>query len=311
MAFKRSETAVVATDLNSLTPSEVEKRIIEGVRRYATNQTNWSQADKNTPFLGSITGMGIESSNLVDITMSIERQFLTRRTKRVPLEEDPSRFRLEEGELGPLMILEGQDTYVATPGLAVQMLMDLGHMPRDARYLEDVVSFAYVVVVGEGYRLNESLRKALRKSESGGDQAGREDALANAQTLAEQAKSYAKALADPAAVAQARREAFDRERKEVEGIEAEVAGLTDKLKEFALSDDTAMSAKLRSRQVALKLRLNTARLKLRVAEAVANHRGERSAVENEKVGQIRRLLSETSSEASKLLEGSARSAANP
>ena len=56
---------------------------IAGVKKYATHEANWSKADGNTSYLGHIIGMGIESSNLADITMSIERQFLTRKTKRV------------------------------------------------------------------------------------------------------------------------------------------------------------------------------------------------------------------------------------
>ena len=151
MAFKRNETVVEAMDLNDHSrPEDAERRIIDGrSKKYATHQDNWAKADKNTPFLGRIIGMGIESANLVDITMSIERQFLTRKTKRVPVDQDGSVFRLEDGELGKLVILEGQDTYAATPALAIKMLMDLGHMKRDEKYLEDVVSFAYVVVVGE------------------------------------------------------------------------------------------------------------------------------------------------------------------
>ena len=90
MAFKRTETAVEPMDLARASPAVVERRIIDGVRRYATHQDNWAKADKNTPFLGQITGMGIESANLVDITMSIERQFLTRKTKRVPVSQDGS-----------------------------------------------------------------------------------------------------------------------------------------------------------------------------------------------------------------------------
>ena len=88
MAFTRSATTVQPVELSTLSPSEVERRIIQGVRRFATRQDNWASADKNTPFLGTITGMGIESANLVDITMFIERQFLTRKTKRVFEEGD-------------------------------------------------------------------------------------------------------------------------------------------------------------------------------------------------------------------------------
>src|SRR3989338_3603815 len=85
MAFKRKETVIEATDLSTISPEEMEKRIIAGVKKYSTHETNWSGADANTPFLGHIIGMGIESSNLADITMSIEPQFFTTKTTRVPV----------------------------------------------------------------------------------------------------------------------------------------------------------------------------------------------------------------------------------
>src|SRR5207248_302905 len=121
MAFKRKETVVEATDLNTISADEAEKRIIAGVKKYATNEANFSAADANTPYLGHIIGMGIESSNLADITMSIERQFLTKMTTRVPVTDGSADFRLEAGELGKLRILDGQDALAATPGLSLKM----------------------------------------------------------------------------------------------------------------------------------------------------------------------------------------------
>ena len=302
MAFKRSEAAIEAAPLETLSPREVERRIIDGVRKYAGNQANWSKADKNTPFLGNVIGMGIESANLVDITMSIERQFLTRMTKRVPLPEDPSRFRLEHGDLGPLMILEGQDIHAATPGLAVKLLMDHGHLKADPAYLKDVVSFAYIVVVGEAYRLNDTLRRTLRKLPSAADPAARQEIAANVRALVQQAVSCAEALADPAAVARARRDAYAREHTEVQGLEAQLADVTEKLKRVALSDDTNTAGKLRSQQVSLRLRLNTNRTRLRVAAEVASHSGERIPVEEEKVADVRQLLLATAAEAGQALD---------
>ena len=302
MAFKRTETAVVAADLSTLTAQDVERRIIAGVRKYATNQENWAKADKNTPFLGSITGMGIESANLVDITMSIERQFLTRKTKRTPLDADGTAVRLEEGPLGPLMVLEGQDTYAATPGLAVKMLMDAGHMPREEEYLKDVVSFAYVVVVGEAYRMNETLRKTVRKLGSAAEPGARQEILANLKALADQARGYAEALADPASVVRARREAFRREKSDIEGLETQLQDVSAKLKQIALSDDTGTADKLRSQQTSLRLKLNANRVRLRVAEEVARHPGDRIPVEESKVQDVRRMLLSTVAEAGKALE---------
>ena len=308
MAFKRSEAVVEAVALETLSAGEVERRIIAGVRKYATNQANWTKADKNTPFLGNLIGMGIESANLVDITMSIERQFLTRMTHRVPLPEDPGKFRFEKGEPGPLMILEGQDIHAATPGLAVKMLMDAGHMPRDAGYLLDVVSFAYIVVVGEAYRLNDTLRKTLRKLPSAADPAARQEIAANVKTLVTQALSYAEALADPAAVARSRREAYHRERSELQGLETQLEEVTAKLKDAALSDDTGVTDRLRSQQVSLRLKLNANRTRLRVAEEVANHSGQRIPVEEQKVADVRRLLLESAQEAEGALDPQAANA---
>src|SRR5882672_5722136 len=148
MAFKRKETVIEAIDLNGIAPDEAQSRIIAGVKKYATNEANWSAADANTPYLGHIVGMGIESSNLADITMSIERQFLTKMTTKIPLSEGSADYKLASGELGKLRILDGQDALAATPGLSVKMLMDLGHMPKHDAYLAKVMSFAYVMATG-------------------------------------------------------------------------------------------------------------------------------------------------------------------
>ena len=71
MAFMRKQAVVEATDINAIPPHEAEKRITAGVKKYATNEANYASADANTPYLGGVVGMGIESSNLADITMSI------------------------------------------------------------------------------------------------------------------------------------------------------------------------------------------------------------------------------------------------
>jgi hypothetical protein len=289
MAFKRTETVIEPLDLTGARPADVERRIRESVRKFATNQENWEKADKNTLFLGHLIGMGIESANLVDITMAIERQFLTRKTQRVPVGEDGSAFRLEDGDGAPgkLMILEGQDTYTATPGLAVKMLMDLGHMPLDADYLKDVVSFPYVVVIGEGYRLYDAIRKLLGRIEKIQDAGSRADAISNLKALLDQAREYAATVQDPAALARSRREAFEREKAQVVAIEEELARVS---RELADASDPAQAEPLRGKQVALRLRLNTGRLKLRVAEEVARHSGLRNLVEEAKVQAVRQLL---------------------
>ena len=297
MAFKRTETLIEPMDLSQVRPAEVERRIRDSVRKYATNQENWENADKNTPFLGHLIGMGIESANLVDITMAIERQFLTRKTKRVPAGEDGSAFRLEDGEgpAGKLIILEGQDSYAATPGLAVKMLMDCGHMATDADYLKDVVSFPYVVVIGEGYRLYDAIRKLLGRIEKIEDPRNRAEAISNLKALFDQAREYAATVQDPAALARSRREAFEKEKAQVVAIEEELTRVTGELSEASSSSDASAAEQLRGKQVALRLRLNTGRLKLRVAEEVARHSGLRNLVEEAKVQAIRQLLLTVSS----------------
>ena len=48
MAFKRRETVIEAVDLNGISPEDAEKRIISGVKKYATNEGNWAAADPGT-----------------------------------------------------------------------------------------------------------------------------------------------------------------------------------------------------------------------------------------------------------------------
>jgi hypothetical protein len=186
MAFMRKQATVEAVDLNTITPKDAETRIIAGVKKYATNEANFAKADGNTPYLGSIIGMGIESSNLADITMSIERQFLTKMTVKTPVSEDSSEFKLTAGELGKLRILDGQDALAATPGLSVKMLMDNGHMKADAAYLDTVVSFAYIMACGDGWKMADALKKMAAKAEKLAG-AERSEAVANLRTLSQQA----------------------------------------------------------------------------------------------------------------------------
>ena len=296
MAFKRKETVIEATDLNSISPEEAEKRIIAGVKKYATNEANWSSADANTPFLGHIIGMGIESSNLADITMSIERQFLTKKTKRVPVSEGSAEFRLEDGELGKLRILEGQDALAATGGLAVKMLMDFGHMPSNAAYLERAVSFAYITVIGDGWKMNEALKKAGSRMAglSGSEQA---EAAANLKALVEKAKAYEALLADPAALAAARSKSYAADKAAHDALSAELTMTVDKLAGATANNDAARVAALRAEEAEVKTRLRMSAAKLRVSGEVAAQAGRRSAVEEAKVREVRAKLSETLSAA--------------
>ncbi|MBI3554166.1 MAG: hypothetical protein HY077_16840 [Elusimicrobia bacterium] len=292
MAFKRKETVIEAIDLNTITPEDGEKRITAGVKKYATNEANWSNADANTPYLGSIIGMGIESSNLADITMSIERQFLTKRTKRVPVSADGSEFKLEEGELGKLRILDGQDALAATPGLSIKMLMDLGHMPKNNAYLTKVVSFAYITTVGDGYKLSDALKKMVGKIEKlAGSE--RDEAVANLKAMTAQAKTYLDQLSDAAKLAASRQKTFAGDKAGYDSLSKELGVVTDKLKGLSASGDAAQIASLRAEEAEIRTRLKMSAAKLRVSEEVARQAGSRSAVEEAKVAEIKRILSET------------------
>jgi hypothetical protein len=292
MAFKRKETVIEATDLNTISADEAEKRIIAGVKKYATNEANFSAADANTPYLGSIMGMGIESSNLADITMSIERQFLTKMTKRVPTNADGSEFKLEAGELGKLRILDGQDALAATPGLSVKMLMDNGHMPADANYLKKVVSFAYITTVGEGYKLNDALKKMTDKvSKLAG--AEKDEAAANLKSMSDSAKAYLEQLADASKLAASRQKTYTSDKAGYDALNKELGVVADKLKGLSASGDPAQIASLRAEEAEIRTRLKMSAAKLRVSEEVARQAGSRSSVEEEKVAKIKALLSET------------------
>ncbi|MDE2236479.1 MAG: hypothetical protein KGK30_01185, partial [Elusimicrobia bacterium] len=282
---------IEATDLNSIPPEEAEKRIIAGVKKYATHEANFAKADANTPYLGHIIGMGIESSNLADITMSIERQFLTKMTQRVPA-GDGGEFKLASGELGKLRILDGQDALAATPGLSVKMLMDLGHMSRNDAYLQKVVSFAYITALGDGWRMNDALRKMLAKVEklSGAE---REEAAANLKTMAQQARDYLAQIADAAVLAASRRKTYDNDKAAVDSLSRELSVVSDKLKGLSAGNDSGEIARLRSEEAEIKTRLKMAQAKLRVSQEVATQAGNRRAVEQAKVDELRGLLAQT------------------
>ena len=297
MAFKRKESTVEATDLNTISAEEAEKRIIAGVKKYATNEANFAKADANTPYLGHIIGMGIESSNLADITMSIERQFLTKMTNRVPV-PGTNDFKLEAGELGKLRILEGQDALAATPGLSIKMLMDLGHMPKNDQYLQKVVSFAYITALGDGYRMNDAIKKMLAKVEklSGAE---KDEALANLKTMVAQAKDYDGKLADAGQLAASRQKTFQNDKAAVDSLSRELQVVSDKLKGLSAGGDSGEVNKLRTEEAEIKTRLKMAQAKLRVSQEVAEQAGNRRPVEQAKVDELRKLLSETVAAAQK------------
>lgn len=295
MGFARKEATIEAIPLEQLSPSEVERKIIDGVKRYATKQENWAKATKNTAFLGQITGMGIESANLVDITMSIERQFLTRKTRKVPMNHDGSEFLLEDGEIGKLMILEGQDTFAATPGLAVKMLMDLGHMGKDPAYLEDVMSFAYVVIIGEGYRLNDSLQKLSLRIDKAPDETTKSEWLQSLREQTKVATDYVNTIGDPEKLTQTRMQAYEQERDRYRALCKEIENAGDS----TLAINEAEREVYKSKLAALKLRANKNRMVLRVVESVARDCGNRSPLEETEVQKIKSKLETTLAEMQK------------
>ncbi|MBI5622310.1 MAG: hypothetical protein HY924_00880 [Elusimicrobia bacterium] len=292
MAFKRKETTVEAVDLSTITPEDAEKRVIAGVKKYATNEANWSKADRNTPYLGHIVGMGIESANLADITMSIERQFLTRKTKKVPVAGSDTEFTLEDGELGKLRILEGQDSVMATPGLTLQKLMELGHMPKNDAYLEGVASFATVVSVGAGHRLNDALRKTLSRCEKAAP-AEKTEAKANLESLVKQALELETLLGDTNALAASRQKDYHTDKASLESLTNELAIVNEKLKGVTSSDDPSRSASLRAEESQIRTRIRMMRQKLTVSEETARGAGVRKAADAAKFQEVRGQLAES------------------
>ncbi|MBI5208528.1 MAG: hypothetical protein HY927_00980 [Elusimicrobia bacterium] len=292
MAFKRKEAVVEAVDLNTITPEDAEKRIIAGVKKYATNEANWTKADGNTPYLGHIVGMGIESANLADITMSIERQFLTRKTTRVPVQGSETEFTLVDGELGKLRILEGQDSVMATPGLTIKKLMELGHMRADAAYLEGVASFATIVSVGAGHRLNDALRKTLARLEKLAP-AERAEAKANLQSLVQQTQDYEALLADAAALAASKQGDFQTDKASFDSLDAELRLINEKLKGVTATDDPSRAASLRAEEAQVRTRIRMMRQKLVVSEETARGAERRTKVDEAKFQETRAVLAES------------------
>ncbi|MBI4370870.1 MAG: hypothetical protein HY552_01085 [Elusimicrobia bacterium] len=291
MAFMRKQAVVEATDLNAITPEEAEKRIIAGVKKYATNEANFAKADGNTPYLGHVVGMGIESSNLADITMSIERQFLTKMTAKVPAAPGSADFKLGPGELGKLRILDGQDALAATPGLSVKMLMDLGHMPKNDSYLGRVVSFAYVMACGDGWKMADALKKMAAKAEKlqGSE---RDEAKANLKTLAAQATDYDALLADPAKLAAAKQKTFANDKAALEALQNELTLALDKIKGISADGDAAALAKHRGEEAEIRTRLKMSAAKLRVSQEVAEAAGRRRPIEEAKVAEVRKAIAD-------------------
>mgnify|MGYP001610994395 CR=1 FL=1 len=299
MAFMRKQAVIEAIDLNTITPEDAEQRITAGVKKYATNEANYAAADANTPYLGHVVGMGIESSNLADITMSIERQFLTKMTTKVPLAEGSAEFKLAAGELGKLRILDGQDALAATPGLSVKMLMDLGHMAPSAPYLDKVMSFAYVMACGDAWKMADALKKMAAKAEKlAGTE--RDEAVANLKTLAAQAKEYDATLADASKLAASKGKSYQNDKGGYDALTGELNITLDRIKGLSSGGDGAALAKMRGEEAEIRTRLKMSAAKLRVSQEVAEAAGKRRVVEDKKVAEVRAALKEAASVAEKL-----------
>jgi|GEM_PF-2086096 len=298
MAFMRKQAVVEATDINTISPEEAEKRITAGVKKYATNEANFAKADANTPYLGHIIGMGIESSNLADITMSIERQFLTKLTTKVPVSDGSAEYKLVAGELGKLRILDGQDALAATPGLSVKMLMDLGHMAKNDAYLDKVVSFAYIMACGDGWKTADALKKMAAKAEklTGGERA---DAISNLKTLSAQAKEYDALLSDATKLAAAKQKTYQNDKTACDALTNELNVVLDKIKGQG-GADAAAAAKLRTEEAEIRTRLKMSAAKLRVSQEVAEAAGKRRPIEDAKVAEVRKALQEAVAQAEKI-----------
>jgi hypothetical protein len=299
MAFMRKQAVVDAVDLNTLTPEDAEKRITAGVKKYATNEANYAAADANTPYLGHIVGMGIESSNLADITMSIERQFLTKMTTKTPVSEGSADYKLTAGELGKLRILDGQDALAATPGLSVKMLMDLGHMAKNDGYLDKVMSFAYVMATGDGWKMADALKKMAGKAEKLAG-AERIEALANLKTLVAQAKDYDALLADASKLAASKAKAYTNDKSGFDALTSELNLVLEKIKGASSGGDAGTLAKLRGEEAEIRTRLKMSHAKLRVSQEVSEAAGKRRAIEDKKVADVRAALQQAVSLAEKL-----------
>ncbi len=299
MAFMRKQAVIEAIDLSTITPEDAEQKITAGVKKYATNEANYASADANTPYLGHVVGMGIESSNLADITMSIERQFLTKMTTKVPLSEGSAEFKLAAGELGKLRILDGQDALAATPGLSVKMLMDLGHMTPSASYLEKVMSFAYVMACGDAWKMADALKKMTAKAEklAGSERA---EAVANLKTLAAQAKEYDATLADATKLAASKGKSYQNDKGGYDALTGELNITLDRIKGLSSGGDAAALAKMRGEEAEIRTRLKMSAAKLRVSQEVAEAAGKRRAVEDKKVADVRAALKEAVALAEKL-----------
>lgn len=266
MSFaRRKKNKIEPVSLATLTPAETEAKIIAGVKRFAINADVWSTADANTPFLGQTIGMGIESANLVDITMTMEKLFLVETS---------------DGESQSLVIRDGEDTFAATPGLAGRMLMDAGHMTRDDDYLNGVISFANIVVLGEGYRLNQQLCRSHQlwaKEDSPTTKSQMKD---NIQDLLAQVDQFITISMDPERLASSRKSRLAEEQKIQDALQSESQELHNQLAKAEAEDDASTATEVRGKIGPLKVRLNKSEMTLRVSKRVAEETGRRRPVED-------------------------------
>jgi hypothetical protein len=177
--------------------------------------------------------------------------------------------------------------------------MDLGHMPKNESYLSQVVSFAYIIAVGDGWKMADALKKMTAKVEklSGSERA---EAIANAKALATQAKEYDALLADPAKLAAAKQKTYNNDKMAFDALNNELTMSLDKIKGLSTGGDAAALAKLRTEEAEIRTRLKMSAAKLRVSEEVAHAAGSRKPVEEAKVAEVRKALQESVAQAEKL-----------
>ncbi|HAZ07168.1 MAG TPA: hypothetical protein DCZ01_01295 [Elusimicrobia bacterium] len=177
--------------------------------------------------------------------------------------------------------------------------MDLGHMPRNEVYLKNVMSFAYVIAVGDGWKMADALKKMAAKAEKLAG-AERAEAMVNLKTLAAQAKDYDAVLADPAKLAAAKQKTFASDRAACAALDNELAVVHDKIKGLSAGGDAAALAKLRTEEAEIRTRLKMSAAKFRVSSEVAEAAGRRRPIEDAKVDSVRRALQEAVALAEKI-----------
>ena len=278
MSFaRRRKNTVEATSLAQLTAKEAEAKIIAGVKRFAINQDVWQEANGNTPFLGQTIGMGIESANMVDVTMTIEKLFLTEKN----------------GSPEKLMINDGEDTFAATPGLAVKMLMEGGHLKSDDEYLHEIVSFANIVVIGEGYRLDQQAQRGYEQWQQESDAATKSHLKEKVVAVVDEIGEFIEISADSERLTASRASRLQEEQAIHDELKAKIVDLEARIATAETAGDETATNELRGQVGPLKVRFNKAEMALRIAKRVAAETSQRKPVEENAFAVLQAKLAAT------------------